>query len=334
MEPEFIFNRTDVVKDIHLCYESENVSCIMVITPSTIRVLLYIFLGSFSVLTMCGNLLVIISIIYFKQLHTPANYLILSLAVADLLVGALVLPFSIAVSVNSCWYLADLICKIARSLDISLSTSSILNLCFISIDRYYAVCQPLRYRTKINFHAVVIMILVSWGVSVLLGIGVIIMGLNEGKCEGRCFSFHIPISGIAGYILTFYLPAIIMLSIYLKIFLVAQRQALSIQNTNCQSIKSGASVTKMERKATKTLAIVMGAFLICWTPLFTAMTLNPLINYLIPISVIETFIFLGWLNSVLNPFVYAFFYSWFRVAFRMIISGKIFQGDFANSKMF
>uniref|UniRef100_UPI003AAD05AD trace amine-associated receptor 1-like n=1 Tax=Centroberyx gerrardi TaxID=166262 RepID=UPI003AAD05AD len=334
MEPEFIFNSTGIVKDIHLCYESENLSCIMVITPSTIRVLLYIFLGSFSVLTMCGNLLVIISIIYFKQLHTPANYLILSLAMADLLVGALVLPFSIAVSVNSCWYLADLICQIARSLDVSLSTSSILNLCFISIDRYYAVCQPLRYRTKINFHAVVIMILVSWGVSGLLGIGVIIMGLNEGKCEGRCFSFHIPISSIAGCILTFYLPVIILLSIYLKIFLVAQRQARSIQNTNCQNIKSGASVSKMERKATKTLAVIIGAFLICWTPSFIGMTLNPLSNYSIPIAVIEIFALFGWSNSVLNPFVYAFFYSWFRAAFRMIISGKIFQGDFANSKLF
>ncbi|XP_078146084.1 trace amine-associated receptor 1-like [Centroberyx gerrardi] len=270
MEPEFIFNRTDVVKDIHLCYESENVSCIMAITPSTIRVLLYIFLGSLAVFTMCGNLLIIISIIYFKQLHTPTNYLILSLAVADLLVGALVIPFNIALSVSSCWYLADLICNIGRSLDVSLTTSSILNLCFISIDRYYAVCQPLRYRSKMNSHAAVIMIVVSWGVSALVGIGIIIMGLNEGKCEGRCFSFHIPLSSIIGPVLSFYLPAIIMLSTYLKIFLVAQRQALSIQNTNCQSIKSGASVSKMERKATKTLAIVMGAFLICWTPFFIA----------------------------------------------------------------
>ncbi|XP_071387975.1 trace amine-associated receptor 1-like [Centroberyx affinis] len=334
METELIFNKTDVVKDIHLCYESENVSCIMVITPSIIRVLLYLFLGSLSVLTMCGNLLIIISIIYFKQLHTPANYLIFSLAVSDLLVGALVLPFFIVLSVSSCWNLADFICDMGRSLDSSLCTSSILNLCFISIDRYYAVCQPLRYRSKINSHAAVIMILVSWGVSVLVGIGIIILGLNEGKREGLCFSFHIPISSITACIFSFYLPAIVMLSIYLKIFLVAQRQARSIQNTNCQGIKSGASDSKMERKATKTLAIVMGAFLICWTPFFTGMTLNPLSNYSIPLSVIEIFALFGWSNSVLNPFVYAFFYSWFRVAFRMIISGKIFQGDFANSKLF
>ncbi|XP_029902653.1 trace amine-associated receptor 1-like [Myripristis murdjan] len=277
----FIFNRTDV-KDIQLCYQSENVSCIMVIIPSAVRVLLYVFLGSLSVLTLCGNLLIIISIIYFKQLHTPTNYLILSLAISDLLVGALVLPFIIALSVDSCSYLADLICKMARSLDVFLGTSSILNLSFISIDRYYAVCHPLRYESKINVRAAVVMILLSWGVSALVGIGVIIMGLKEGKCEGRCFSFNIDILGITGCVLSFYFPVVIMLSIYLKIFLVAQKQARSIQNSNCQSIKSGALAARL---------------------------------------------------SVLNPFIYAFFYSWFRVAFRMIISGKIFQGNFANSKL-
>uniref|UniRef100_A0A667XVJ9 Trace amine associated receptor 1 n=1 Tax=Myripristis murdjan TaxID=586833 RepID=A0A667XVJ9_9TELE len=332
MDTDFIFNRTDV-KDIHLCYQSENVSCIMVSIPSAVRVLLYVFLGSLSVLTFCGNLLIIISIIYFKQLHTPTNYLILSLAMSDLLVGALVLPFIIALSVDSCSYLADLICKMGRSLDVFLGTSSILNLSFISIDRYVAVCHPLRYESKINVRAAVIMILLSWGFSALIGIGVIIMGLKEGKCEGRCFSFNIDISGITGCVLSFYLPAVVMLSIYLKIFLVAQKQARSIQNSNCQSIKSGASVSKMERKATKSLAIVMGAFLICWAPNFTATALNPLINYSIPITVIEVFAIFGWTNSVLNPFIYAFFYSWFRVAFRMIVSGRIFQGDFANSKL-
>ncbi|XP_071770354.2 trace amine-associated receptor 1-like [Centroberyx gerrardi] len=333
MESEFIFNKTDFVKDIHICYELIKGTCIMAIASLTIHVLLYIFISSLSVLTTCGNLLVIISIIYFKQLHTPTNYLILSLAVSDLLVGAVILPFSMEFSATSCWHLEDVLCKIRSSFDISLSTSSILNLCCISIDRYYAVCQPLRYRTKISGHVVVIMILVSWGVSALVGIGITIQGLFQGKCEGRCFTFHIPILIIMACFFSFYLPATIMLSIYLKIFLVAQRQARSIQNTNCQSIKSGASVSKKERKATKTLAVVMGIFLICWTPFFLCVTFQPFTNYSIPAPVIETFNWLGLSNSMINPFIYAFFYSWFRATFRMIISGKIFQGDFANSKL-
>ncbi|XP_070782108.1 trace amine-associated receptor 1-like [Enoplosus armatus] len=334
MESEIIINKTDNVKFMHLCYESGNTSCLMTITPSTIRVFLYMFIGStVSILTISGNLLVITSVIYFKQLHTPTNYLVLSLAVADLLVGALVLLFNMALSVKSCFYFGDLVCKLRRSFDISLMTTSILNLCCISIDRYYAVCQPLTYRTKINGCVVVIMILVSWSVSALSGFGIVFVGLKHTVCEGRCFIFNIPNSNIIGSVFSFYLPVIIMLIIYLKIFVVAQRQARSIQNATCQSTKSGAAVSKMERKATKTLAIVMGVFLFCWTPFFLSITFNPVANYSVPSPLTETLVWLGWSNSMLNPFVYGFFYSWFRAAFRIIISGKIFNDNFSHSKL-
>ncbi|KAM9339671.1 trace amine-associated receptor 1-like [Symphorus nematophorus] len=280
---------------------------------------------------MCGNLLVITSIIYFKQLHTPTNYLILSLAVADLLVGVLLLPFSTMLAVSSCWYFQDLLCKVRGSFDVLLVTSSIWNLCFISVDRYYAVCQPLRYRTKINVRVTVIMILVSWTISALIAFSITIVDVKQGQSNSSCILFQNPSLVILGVVLGFYLPAIIMSTIYLKILMVAQRQARSIQNTTCQRTKSE---SKMERKATKTLAIVMGVFLICWTPFFLCMTFNPVSNYKIPAPLIASFKWFGWSNSMLNSFVYAFFYSWFRSAFRMIISGKIFRGDFTNSKLF
>ncbi|KAM9339181.1 trace amine-associated receptor 1-like [Symphorus nematophorus] len=329
MEPE---STVYIVHDMHPCYEIDNVSYILTSSPSTVCVLLYIFLGSLSAVTICGNLLVIISIIYFKQLHTPTNSLILSLAVADLLVGVVVFPSSMAFSVSSCLYNEDLFCRIRASLDISLCMCSILNLCCISIDRYYAVCQPLTYRTKINDHVVVVMILVSWSISALIGIGVIISGLNQDTCEGDCSS-NVLLANIMGLIFSFYLPVIIMLCIYFKIFLVAQRQARSIQNTTCQKTKSGATVSKMERKATTTLAIIMGVFLSCWTPFFLCMTFLSFSNDSVSATVFETLNWLALSNSMLNPFIYAFFYSWFRSAFRMIISGKIFQGDFSNSKL-
>ncbi|XP_061602949.1 trace amine-associated receptor 1-like [Cololabis saira] len=258
-----------------------------------------------SFVTVCGNLLVIISIIYFKQLHTPTNFLIFSLAVADLLVGIVVFPYSMAHSVSSCLYQESL------------------------FYRYYAVCQPLTYKTKINHHVVVVMILLSWVVSALIGIGVIVAGLNNDECEDMCLT-DILMANTIGPILSFYLPVVIMLCIYLKIFLVAQRQARSIQST----VKTGETVSKMERKATKTLATVLGVFLFCWTPFFLCITFLPFTNDSVPVPVIETLNWLTLSNSMLNPFIYAFFYRWFRSAFKMIVSGKIFQGDFANSKLY
>ncbi|XP_058470118.1 trace amine-associated receptor 4-like [Solea solea] len=318
---------TDVNADQIQLNGSANVSDI---TAVTISYLFCIFGGSLSVLIMFGNLLVIISIVYFKQLHTPTNFLMLSLAVADLLVGLLVLPFSVVLFVRSYGSGQDLLCTIRGSIDMILCNSSILNLCIISVDRYYAVCHPLTYRVKINSRIVWIMILVSWTVSVLIGVG---LGLsqNQNQSNNRCTLSpnKKKSSFIMGAIFTFFIPTLMMSSIYLKILMVAQKQARSIQKTT----KSGSTVSKVERKATKTLAIVMGVFLMSWTPYFLCINLNPVSNYTIPLHVLQAFKLLGWSNSMLNPCVYAFFYSWFRSAFRMIITGKIFQDDISNSKL-
>nr|XP_029135205.1 trace amine-associated receptor 1-like [Labrus bergylta] len=292
----------------------------------------YMFLCLLSITTICGNLLVTISVIYFRQLHSPTNYLIFSLAIADLLVGVLVFPLSMIFTVTSCLYHQHVFCKIRDCLDVTLCTSSILNLCCISIDRYYAVCEPLTYRTKISVHVTMLMIAMSWFISALIGICIIIAGFSQGTCEEMC-SIKILIANTMGPVLSFYLPAFIMLCIYLKIFIVAQKQVNSIQSVTCQSKRSGATVSKMERKATITLAIVMGVFLLCLTPYFLCVIFQPLSRNPPPVLVIETLNWLTLSNSMLNPFIYAFFYSWFRSAFKMIISGKIFQGDCANSKL-
>lgn len=327
MKQKVSMNMTNIVNDLHPCYVIQDSKYMLTNSPSIICVFLYAFLALLSVITICGNLLVIISVIYFKQLHTPTNSLILSLAVADLLVGIIAFPLSMAFSLSSCLYHEGLFCKVRGTFDISLSTCSILNLCCISIDRYHAVCQPLTYQTKISHRVVVFMILMSWGVSGIIGISVTIAGFNNEKCEESCL-IDVLMYSTVGPMLSFYLPVTIMLCIYLKIFFVALRQARSIQNTKC-----GQTASIKERKATKTLAIVLGVFIFCWSPFFLCITFPPFTSDSVPVPVIETLNWLTLANSMLNPFIYAFFYSWFRSAIRMIICGKIFQGDFTNTNM-
>lgn len=327
---EISTNRSDIFIHVHPCYKLDMLN-VLFSNPSAVCFLFHVFLSSLSAATVCGNLLVILSIAYFKQLQTPTNSLVLSLAVADLLVGIIVFPLSIAFPLTPCIFHHDVFCAVRGTFEVCLCTASILNLCCISIDRYYAVCRPLSYKTRMNDNVVLVMILLSWTVSALVGLGLVFVGMNQANCED-CFVDKV-VANVMGLIFAFYLPVVIMLCIYLKIFTVAQKQAHSIQNATSQIRKSGGAVSKMEKKATKTLATVMGVFLICWLPFFLCTTARSFSRVFVPLEFVE---FLNWLalsNSMLNPLIYAFFYSWFRSAFRMIVSGKIVHGNFTNSKL-
>ncbi|XP_061099265.1 trace amine-associated receptor 1-like [Conger conger] len=335
------FSQPGTIKHSDFCYESVNRSCQKITYPTAMRISLYIFFITIIVLTMCGNLLIIISIAHFKQLHTPSNYLILSLAVTDFLLAIVIMPPSMVCTIETCWYFGDVFCKIHSSSNVMLCTSSILNLSFISIDRYYAVCQPLHYQTKITNCGTVIMIMVSWSVSACVGFAVIFLELNilgiedfyynNVACVGLCIVFQTKASSLLSSILSFYFPGIIMLVIYQKIFHVAQKQARSIHSIACNNMHSENS--KNERKATKTLTIVMGVFLSCWTPFFLCNVIDPIINYSISPALFQVFIWIGYCNSTFNPFVYSFFYSWFRKAVKMIICGNIFQAHSSITKL-
>ncbi|CAL8343972.1 unnamed protein product [Arctogadus glacialis] len=325
MEPDF-------------CYG--NGSCVRTVYPVAIRATLYVVLGSGVVLTVLGNLFVIVAIAHFKQLHTPPNYLTLSLAVSDLLLGFLVMLPIMIQTIESCWFFGEMCCKLYNSSVVLLCTASILNLSFISIDRYYAVCHPLLYPRKITVHTAVIMILVTWCASAVVGFGMIFLNMNilgieefyynNVACEGGCFLFQSGVSSTVSSILYFYIPGVIMLGIYLKIYMVAQRQVRTIGLQNTSSSK----VDKHQRKATKTLAFIMGVFLSFWTPFFIINIINPHIGYSVPSALFDTLGWLGYLNSAVNPLVYGFFYSWFRKAFKIIISGSIFRSDMSDKKLF
>uniref|UniRef100_A0A8C6S6A9 G-protein coupled receptors family 1 profile domain-containing protein n=1 Tax=Neogobius melanostomus TaxID=47308 RepID=A0A8C6S6A9_9GOBI len=322
-----MMNATHIMADIHPCYDLDNFSTLLFSSdPSVLCVLVYLVLGLLSAVTVCGNILVIISIVYFKQLHIPTNYLILSLAVADLLVGVVIFPYSMTHTLTSCLYQENVFCKIRDCIDAILCTSSILNLCCISVDRYYAICHPLTYKMTITVRVAGVMIFVTWSVSVMIGIGIILGGYSQGTCEETC-SVNVVLSNVTGPVFSFFMPALIMLCIYIKIFVVAQKQRNSIQ------ISISSTVSKTERKATKTLAIVMGVFLLCMMPYFLCIVFQPLASETPPFSLIEALNWLTLSNSMLNPFIYGFFYSWFRSACKMILCGQIFTGNFANTKL-
>ncbi|XP_034777528.2 trace amine-associated receptor 4-like [Acipenser ruthenus] len=342
-----MMNFTVFIHETQYCFDNLNGSCPKTLRPTVIHVAMYIFMAGTILITISGNLVVIISISHFRQLHSPTNLLILSLGFADLLLGTIVMPFSMIRSVETCWYFGDLFCKIHSSFDMMMSTASIFHLCFIAIDRYYAICNPLRYRTEITTSVAAIFIAISWVYSIMFAFGVVFSNINlvgieefviSNSCVGTCVLVFNRLWGVLVTMLAIIIPGTIMISLYIKILYVARRHARVInkmQSTKLSLDENRKEISqKKEKKAAKTLGIVMGVFLLCWLPFFIATVIDPFVDFSTPVILFDALVWLGYFNSTFNPIIYGFFYPWFQKAFKIIVTGKIFKSGSSSTNLF
>ncbi|XP_035276650.1 trace amine-associated receptor 1-like [Anguilla rostrata] len=330
-------NMTGDSAEMQYCVPHQKGSCLRSQTLIIIKVAMYICMGFIILMTVCGNLLVIISISHFRQLHSPTNLIMLSLAFIDWFLGAFIMPCSMIRSVENCWYFGETFCKIHSSVDIMMSIASLLHLGLISVDRYLAICKPLQYRTSVTMHKVAALIGITWMFSFAFGFGVILskmnlVGVEElfiNACTGTCYLFFNKQGGLVVAFLGFIMPCTVMVVLYMKILYVANVQARKI---NCSLTMTGAKQDKKncapeqrEKKAAKTLAIVLGVFLLCWLPIMMVLIVDPFFNFSTPVVVFDGLMWLAYFNSSCNPLIYGYFYPWFRRVFKIIISGKVFQ---------
>uniref|UniRef100_A0A8C1TLT6 Trace amine-associated receptor 2-like n=1 Tax=Cyprinus carpio TaxID=7962 RepID=A0A8C1TLT6_CYPCA len=325
-------------ENMFLCYPLRPDSCLKLHRLTVVKGAMYVLMVLMILTTVFGNLLIIISISYFKQLQSPTHLIVRSLAASDCLLGSLVMPYSMVRSVEGCWYLGDFVCEVHSSLDMSFCISSILHLSLISVDRYMAICDPLRYRMRVTNNTVTAFIIFIWLFSVVYSFSVVFSGITadglemlilQTYCVGSCVVFFNKQWGIVCPILTFFLPGMIMSSLYLKILYVAQKHAKVMSERVTGGMKSQSSAHRERKaaktlsKAAKTLAIVMGVFYLCWLPFFTATAIDPFLNFVTPVDVFDALVWFGYFNSTCNPLIYGFFYPRFQKAFKILISTYI-----------
>uniref|UniRef100_A0A5F8HJ90 Trace amine associated receptor 8 n=2 Tax=Monodelphis domestica TaxID=13616 RepID=A0A5F8HJ90_MONDO len=330
---------------VQFCYENVNGSCIQTHYSPVLRFILYLTYGTGVILAVLGNLLVMISILHFRQLHSPANFLIASLACADFLVGATVMPFSMVRSVESCWYFGNSYCKLHTTFDVAFCYTSLFHLCFISIDRYIAVTDPLTYPTKFTFSVSGLCIALSWAFTMTYSGSVFYTGVSADgleelisalTCVGGC-QLAVNQKWTLIHFLLFFIPSLIMIILYSKIFLVAKIQARKIENTGSTGDSSDsykARVSKRERKAAKTLGIAVIAFLISWLPYSLDSLIDAFLGFYTPAYIYEICCWFAYYNSAVNPLIYGFFYPWFRKAIKLIVTGKVLEHGSSTMSLF
>lgn len=374
-----IYNTTEISTfDNNCCTTTEpNFSKYLEALPND-RIGLLAFLFLFSFATVFGNSLVILAVIRERYLHTSTNLFVTSLAVADCLVGLVVMPFSALYEVlENTWFFGTDWCDIWRSLDVLFSTASILNLCVISLDRYWAITDPFSYPMRMTRKKAAALIGVVWVCSSAISFPAIVWW--RAAREGDMPAYKCTFTEHLGYLvfsstISFYLPLLVMVFTYCRIYRAAVVQTRSLKLGTKQVLmasgelqltlrihrggttreghhqhhhhhsatatstpedpeeeplsalhNNGLAVARhrhmgknfslsrklakfaKEKKAAKTLGIVMGVFIICWLPFFVVNLLSGFCIQCIEheeiVSAVVTW--LGWINSSMNPVIYA-----------------------------
>lgn len=333
------------------------------------------FVSIVMVLTIVGNSLVCFSVYYFPRLRRPTNFLIVSLAVSDLLVGSLSLPFRIAQTVNHERWPSSLGragCQYWIWIDMLCCGASILNLTGISFDRLLAVKWPLTYRENMTSKRAALVILFVWLYALLFAC------LSFVKWGGKETLDIVPQCSIKAKIYitilacaAFFFPLAVLIFNYTLVLKIAiqharavqkdrdaiavnflpeqdnaneetsgiasspgsSTRAISIGKRSCEPLhkprrSSGLHIMK-QLKATKTLAIVVGVFILSWFPFFV---IYVTFQYCpdcfsverIPAHVKSALIvvFVNVLpvsNSAANPIIYTCFNKEFRTAFVRVL---------------
>ncbi|KAL9982417.1 hypothetical protein ACROYT_G004455 [Oculina patagonica] len=270
-------------------------------------------------LAIFGNVLVILAFKRFRRLRHVTNYFVVSLAVTDILVAMVSMPVWVAhiIAGPSLFLSKPLLQQLWTVTDIMVSVASIWHLTFVSIDRYLCITGPLHYHTRMTTKRAIIILGTIWCYSI------VVASLGPTFWNWDMYTLVI-------VVLNYAVPVIIILFAYVNIFRAARHQAKQIDLTiNGKSKRFSLSA---EVKAAKTLGVVIGAFIVCWSPFFA---LN--LNYYIcrcppPPLVVSIAKWMHYGNSMLNPLIYGLMNKDFRYAFRKLFMGYLpFQKNTKSS---
>ncbi|XP_077996393.1 adenosine receptor A2b-like [Glandiceps talaboti] len=302
-------NETDV-----MCDPTRTLAHVIVIITTTAIISTIIF----------GNALVILSIYRFQTLKTINNYFICSLACADLvaILSAVInagMALGTITNYGTIYYCMLLAIAFQGGCQVS-----IIHLLVIAIVRHLAITSPLTYPVKMTLRRAKWTIFVIWIIPVisLTAIYLCIQAKNDIDQNIHCDMRGVLLPEFTTlWVVSFFIaPFIIIFFLYLHIFWIAKTHSRQIA---VQQHTFETATFKKALKATKTLAIVIGAFAICWIPLATMMSIGSLPSaecgtpwpYYIVVSLTVS-------NSAVNPAIYAWRNREFRESFIKLLTRK------------
>ncbi|XP_057691010.1 opioid receptor, delta 1b [Corythoichthys intestinalis] len=271
------------------------------------------------VVGLLGNVLVMYGVVRYTKMKTATNIYIFNLALADALATS-TLPFQSANYLMSTWPFGQLLCKVVIAIDYYNMFTSIFTLTMMSVDRYVAVCHPVKaldFRTPAKAKIINICI---WILSSVIAVPVMIMAVTKVTAKGNAdcrIIFPEPdwywdtVTKICVFIFAFLVPVLVITICY----------GLMILRLKSVRLLSGSKEKDRNlRRITRMVLVVVAVFIICWTPIHIFIIVKTMVkinhkNLLVTASW-HLCIALGYINSSLNPVLYAFLDENFKRCFR------------------
>ena len=308
----------------------------------------YLMRVMFALPCIFGNALVILAVYKFNNLQTFTNTFVVSLAVTDLCTGAIATPFLFALeatiptmnTTDTKYKVWDISCRIGQTVGFAGICGNALNLLAISIERFIFISFPLQYALIVTKQRATIAIVVIWSVTIF-PTAVSFAFSPQLKKGMKCIAIDMLPPPILFYFCmpSFFLCAAAMVCLYLKIWIIARKQAKQIndislyndlqsvatelKNPKKLAIAIKKNKEKSQMKVTKTMALVVGVYFLTWLPMIIfanivqAFELNVktgIYSWLIDVT------YIIWMsNTWLNPLIYSYRFTLFKQAFLKII---------------
>ena len=283
-----------------------------------------------------GNFVVCCTIVADRNLrNNPTTLFLFSLAFSDLVTATIAMPLDIEVFfLQGIWLHGEMMCEIWSTVFAIAVPTSILTLLAVSVDRYKSLSDPLNKFRRTRFmtrkKALIINLLI-WAYSVLFA-SIPLMGWRDypGESviyEGICWFPYTRTYNTLTSFLNYVLPLLITCGIYVKIYRIACEQNKSVTVARC---KCGQLTFTQETnsylgnlKAAKTISMFVGVFFFCWVPYsiyIIIISVCKACDDKIPLEVYPFLLMLGYLNSALNPFLFAFRSKSFKNIYSRILN--------------
>ena len=292
-----------------------------------------------AVVAAVGNSLVCYAILANRSLrNNPTNLFLFSLALSDLLTATLAMPFDIeSIFLQFVWRHGKILCITFHTSFLITVPTSILTLLVISVDRYKTLSDPLGRFRRAQFmtpkRAVIVIVIVwvyciFWASLPRMGWPWLVKG-RDAIYKGQCMVPYSKLYSTMNSFLNFVAPVIITCVFFIMIFLIARNHnkrsfKFSVNGSPRQLNKEETRFYARNLRAAKTTAMFVAAFLLCWQPYSYFSIVSNLYGgdnwkpY--PFKLYMILLMLGYLNSALNPFLFAFRNKRFQATYVKLFS--------------